>query len=60
MGMSKEGELLACDAGLFRVIDGEREFIDISEENFEQLRLDAAADSKERTRRIAWAGRRCI
>ena len=60
MGMSKEGELLACDAGLFRVVDGQREFIDISEKNFKRLRLDAAADAKGRTRRANWAGRRCV
>ena len=53
MEMAKEGELLACDAGLFRIVDGKREFIEVSQKNFERLRLDAAAESRGRTRRVA-------
>ena len=49
--MAEEGELLGCDAGLFRVIDGKREFVDISAANLKRLRLDAASDEKWRTRR---------
>ena len=57
---SNEGELLACDQGLFRVINGQRCFLDPSQATYERLQLDAVADSKERARRFSWAGRRCI
>ena len=50
---SYEGELLMCDEGLFRVVNGRRCFVDPSEETVERLRLDAVADSKER-RVKAW------
>ena len=45
---SNEGELLACDQGMFRVVNGRRYFVSIKEEHAEQLRADAAADSKAR------------
>ena len=57
---SNEGELLACDAGLFRVVNGQRMFIDPSRTTAERLQLDAVADSKERARGASRAGRRCI
>ena len=57
---SYEGELLMCDQGLFRVVNGRRCFVDPSEETVERLRLDAAADSKGRSRRKSWSGVRCI
>ena len=53
MEMAKEGELLACDAGLFRIVDGKREFIEVSKKNFERLRLDATVDRQGRARRAA-------
>ena len=55
--MAKEGELLGCDAGLFRVIDGKREFVNISAANLKRLRLDAASDEKWRARRKPRQGR---
>ena len=60
MTKGNEGELLACDAGLFRVVNGQRMFVEPNRATYERLQLDAAADSKERTRRSSWAGRRCI
>lgn len=57
---SWEGELLICDEGLFRVVNGRRCYVEPSESTAERLRLDAIADSKERTRRVSWSGRRCI
>lgn len=57
---SYEGELLMCDEGLFRVVNGRRCFVDPKEETAERLRLDAIADSKGRARRKSWAGVRCI
>ena len=57
---SNEGELLACDAGLFRIVNGQRMFVDPSRATYERLQLDAVADSKERARRTSWAGRRCL
>lgn len=50
---SNEGELLACDAGLFRVVNGQRMFIHPSQATLERLQLDAVADSKAR-RQKAW------
>ena len=53
MMKSSEGELLACDQGMFRVVNGKRYFVSIREEHAEQLRVDAAADSKSRLQK-AW------
>ena len=54
---SNEGELLACDAGLFRIINGQRMFVDPSQATYERLQLDAVADTKGGRRRVAWKGR---
>lgn len=55
--MAQEGDLLACSAGVFRVINGRREFINISAANLKRLRMDAASDEKWRARRKSRQGR---
>ena len=57
MMKGNEGELLACDAGIFRIVNGQRMFVDPSRATYERLQLDAVADTKGRRGRIAWTGR---
>ena len=48
MNSERERELWACDAGMFRIIKGQRCFLDPSQSTLERLQLDAVADTKAR------------
>ena len=57
--MTKEGEVWACDAGLFRVVNGARHFMEADESTIRRLDLEGAADRGRRPRGITREGGSC-